>query len=111
MQVNVCSCREGSLQGVQLLPLKPPEERWACSALFRCAAQLHTHQQFGTAITLFTAACDAAASGLVRQAKDDTHTVQACSLSHTPINIHMFLHQVILHQVLHQTRVICFCYK
>ena len=102
MQVTVCSCREGSQQGRQrLLPLKPPEERWACSALFSCAAQLHTHQQFGPAITLFTAACDAAASGLVRQAQNDAHTLQACSSSHTPVVIRVFLHQVALHQVMH----------
>ena len=90
LQVSVCSCREGSQQGMQLLPLKPPEERWACSALFSCAAQLYTHQQFGTALTLFTAACDAAASDLVRQAKDDTHTFQACSfVSHASQHPHV----------------------
>ena len=105
MHVNICSCREGGQQGMQrLLYLKPLEERWACSALFSCAAQLHTHQQFGAAITLFTAACDAAASGLVRQAKDDAHTFQACNLSHTPFNIHIVLLQLTLHQVLHQSR-------
>lgn len=88
MQVHVCLCRARGHHSMQLLPLKPPEERWACSALFSCAVQLHTHQQFGAAITLFTAAYDAAASGLVRQAKDDTQSVQACTLSHPSVNTH-----------------------
>lgn len=73
--------REGIQPGVLLLPLSPPEERWASSALFSCAAQLQQHHQFTAAETLFTAAHDAAASGLIRQAKSVPQTAQACLLA------------------------------
>lgn len=110
MEVNVCLRRDTGHNSMQLLPLKPPEERWACSALFSCAAQLHTHHQFGAAITLFTAALDAAASGLVRQ-EDNTQTVQACTLSRASVNTRVPLHQTLLHQVLQQVCTTCFGYK
>ena len=64
-QVAHWSCVFRSEHRTPLLPLKAAEERWASSALFGCAVQLHTGQRQSAEI-LFTAACDAAASSLVK---------------------------------------------
>ncbi|KAA6417398.1 MAG: cell division-associated BIMB-like, partial [Trebouxia sp. A1-2] len=58
------------------LPLKAAEERWASSALFSCAVQLHSSNSPQSAETLFAAACDAAASSLCKVMLDGSQAAQ-----------------------------------
>ncbi len=63
-------------QQIPLLPLKAAEERWASSALFSCAVQLHNNNLPQSAETLFAAACDAAASSLCKVMHDGSQAAQ-----------------------------------
>lgn len=92
------SCLFRSKHPIPLLPLKAAEERWASSALFGCAVQLHSAQRQSAEI-LFTAACDAAASSLVKLMHDHSqsqvilqlrlikswHHVKPCLIGHAAV--------------------------
>lgn len=69
-----CFCR--AHQQVPPLLLKAAEERWASSALFSCAVQLHSNNLAQSAETLFAAACDAAASSLCKVMHDGSQAAQ-----------------------------------
>jgi len=69
-----CFCR--AHQQVPPLLLKAAEERWASSALFSCAVQLHSNDLAQSAETLFAAACDAAASSLCKVMHDGSQAAQ-----------------------------------
>ncbi len=72
-------------QQIPLLPLKAAEERWASSALFSCAVQLHNNNLPQSAETLFAAACDAAASSLCKVVHDGSQAAQVTmTMLHAP---------------------------
>lgn len=78
-----CLCR--AQQQIPLLLLKAAEERWASSALFSCAVQLHNNNLPLSAETLFAAACDAAASSLCKVVHDGSQAAQVTmTMLHAP---------------------------
>ncbi len=80
---NFCLCRVQ--QQIPLLPLKAAEERWASSALFSCAVQLHSNNLPQSAETLFAAACHAAASSLCKVMHDGSQAAQVTmTMLHAP---------------------------